>query len=114
MERHDKSNDRRSGERLPARSGVRFECRLGTLGLGPNILARVLNVSCSGAGLCLESNVSVKDEVELSIECAGMPPMKRFGNVVWVRQLGDGTVLVGVDFQEAMSYQDVQAITKSW
>jgi hypothetical protein len=108
-ERH---NDRRSARRRAGMTSVRAECRRGTLGLGPNILVRVGDISQSGTCLCLKVALSVKNEVEVTFEATGVPLIKRAGNVAWVRALDDGTVLVGIHFQKSLSFQELQAISK--
>src|SRR5437870_5351732 len=113
MELRDTRNDRRLAKRRPARTSVRFECRRGTLGLGPSILVRVVDLSQTGACLSLKSAVSLKDEIEVSFDGHDVGPMKRTGIIVWIRRLDDGTVLVGVDFQKALSFTEVQAVAKS-
>jgi hypothetical protein len=77
------------------------------------MLLRVENLSETGARLKLNSSMVVKDEIEMIFETAGVPSTKRTGNIVWVQALGDGTFLVGVRFHKALSFQELQAISRS-
>jgi hypothetical protein len=112
MDTRDKASDRRAAKRQSALASVRFECRKGALGLGANILLKVENVSQTGMRLRLKCTLAVKDEVELVFENSGIPPTKRLGNITWVTPMPDGTVLVGVHFDKALSFREVQAISR--
>jgi hypothetical protein len=104
--------NRRSATRRASRDGARFVCRKGALGLGANILARVGNVSQTGARLYLKTVVSIKDEVEVSVEGYGARAMKRLGDIAWVRPQEDGTFLVGIQFRKTISFAELQDIAK--
>jgi hypothetical protein len=104
------SRNRRWAVRSTPQRCVRFVCRKGTLGVGVNLLARVVDVSESGARLGLITAVAVKDEVEITIEGRCGPVLKRLGNIVWVRPQDDGTFLAGVHFQHTLSYSEIQEI----
>src|SRR5262245_35037456 len=112
MDPRDKSTDRRAATRRAVTGSARFACRKGTMGLGPNILVRVDDLSQTGARLCLKTSLVVKDEVELTIEGSGVPLAKVPANVAWIRPLGDGNFLVGIQFHKALSFHTLQSITK--
>jgi hypothetical protein len=113
MSAPDHANDRRSARRRAASGNIRFECRPGTLGLGPSILLRVRDLSQTGALLQLKAAVSVKDEVEFSCDGPGVRVAKLYAKVVWAQAQNDGSFLVGIHFQRPLSFQELQAVTRS-
>jgi hypothetical protein len=94
---------------MPLRLSVRAECRRGSLGLGPNLLLRPLDLSETGARLVLRDALSKGQEVELLFAAGGARPVKRLAHVIWSLPAEGGHV-VGLRFSSCVGYPDVQAL----
>jgi hypothetical protein len=103
--------DRRASRRRPLRCNIRIECRKGNLGLGPNLVRRVLDVSETGMRLLLAAELPVGQETELLFEPRGSgKPIKRMGRVVWGFKSGDDGYCAGLHFDKPLSYVYIQDI----
>lgn len=109
---HDVRN-RRTSPRRKIRSSAKVECRRGTLGLGPNLAAELLNISESGAGLILKCPLKTDDSVEFLVSDHGLrKAIKQSAKVCWCLQLHDGRYCAGLSFEKWLPFSDVQVIAK--
>ncbi len=103
--------NRRGSRRLPPRGTVKFECRKGALGLGPNLAVRCLDVSENGLRLVLKAELPRGAEVEVVI-VGGVPkPVKRLGLVMRVQPAEAGAYEVGIRLRSPIDYPTLQAVT---
>jgi len=91
---------------------VRIECRVGAMGLGPNIAAELLDISQTGASLVLTSNVGVGAEVEIVLHgSVYAKPIRVMAEVVRPLTTVDGRPAVSVRFAKALTYHTWQLLT---
>jgi hypothetical protein len=103
------ARNRRLCPRFPATGCNRFECRAGTLGLGPDLCLAVLDLSETGAGVILRSAVPDGQEVEVVMSAAGMnKPLKRLAKVVWSQPLEGNGVRAGLQFERRLPFAELQ------
>jgi hypothetical protein len=106
--------NRRSSRRLAASSAARIECRKGSLGLGPNLAVSFLDISETGIRLVLKSALAKGQEVEVLLQGGGVPrPIKRLARVVWSLEVESGGWCVGLRFDRALPYIDMQRLTRA-
>jgi hypothetical protein len=97
--------------KLP-RGHVKVECRIGTLGLSPNIAAGILNISQTGAGLLLKAPVEVGAIVEVVLVASAQPrPVRVQAEVLQTQTAPDGACAAGVRFTKALDYHTWQLLT---
>ena len=90
-----------------------MECRKGSLGLGPNLAAEILDISASGMGLIVKSALNRLDEVEVVLRnFVQSKTVKHIAQVIWCLPLQDGRFCVGLKFEKWAAYADVQMIAK--
>jgi len=105
--------ERRGAVRQFASSYARVECRQGTLGLGPDLAAACVDISEAGIGLVVTESLDPGQEVELLFDAPGFArPLKRAAQVVWSAAAEGGGWRVGLRFDKALSYNDLQRLTK--
>jgi hypothetical protein len=104
-----KVSNRRRSRRAQVRTTVKFQCRMGSYGLGPDLASAVLDLSDSGARLIIKQPLEPTAEVEILISGYGMKSfLKRLGNIRWQVKLDGGQFCVGVEFQKRLDYRDWQ------
>lgn len=102
-----KQGNRRRAKRSPVRSNVKVQCRKGGLGLGPNLVKQVLDVSDTGTRILISKELDLKSEVEVTIEGYGLRGIiKRLGNIRWQVKLESGDYCIGVEFQKCLNHRD--------
>ena len=107
-----KPNKRRS-RRCAARGTTRLRVYRNALGLGPNIASTLLDLSETGLRVVLKESATVEQEVEVNLESTATGRMtKTTAIVVWVIPSSEGGFVVGLHFQKALGYSDLQALTK--
>jgi PilZ domain len=99
--------------RQAAKGSTRVKAYSNAHGLGHNVAAAVLDVSEAGARLLLTVKLAEGAEFELNFESAGSRPIKLLAIVVWSMESADGRFVTGVRFQKALSYADLQALSRS-
>jgi hypothetical protein len=103
--------NRRRSRRAPLKQMVRLECRKGTLGLGKNLAVAALDLSETGVRVLLSDTVSPGQEVEVLLSGIGhAKATRRVGRVVWAVATADHLVGVGIAFEKALPYVDVQRL----
>jgi hypothetical protein len=106
--------NRRRARRLALNQQTRLECRKGSAGLGRNLALTTLDLSETGARLTVQASLAVRDEVEIKVSGTGIPkPVRRLGTVVWSVLLQDGNHAIGVVFDKAMAFGDLQRLTRA-
>jgi hypothetical protein len=106
--------NRRCSRRLAASSSARIECRKGTLGLGPNLTATILDISETGVRLILKTELPAGQDVEVLLHGGGYgKPCKRLAKVKWSLRLANGTFCTGIQFERAVRYAEIQRLAKS-
>ena len=103
--------NRRASRRWEFGGSARVECRRGTLGLGPNLVRRALDVSETGIRLLLGSPLARGEQVEILIHGSGARALKRFARVVW-SAAADGGWQVGLACEGSLPYHEVQNIAR--
>jgi c-di-GMP-binding flagellar brake protein YcgR len=104
LEKQRQQNRRRS-RRVPARSDIKVQCRKGAIGLGPNLVSRVLDISETGVRLVIARALDDSAEVDIAINSHGMKGMvRRLGIVRWQLKLEDGQFCVGIEFHKCLDY----------
>jgi hypothetical protein len=105
--------NRRRARRCKVSSHARTECRKGSHGMGRNVAVTTLDLSETGARLIVRIGLAPGDEVEILLAGTGVPkPVKRVGTVVWSVLLPDACHAIGVVFDKALSYADLQRLAR--
>jgi hypothetical protein len=107
-----RQQNRRRSPRNAARATIRFQCRKGALGFGPNLVIRVLDLSSSGVRLVVNKPLECTDEVEIVIDGHGMKgTVRRLGIVRWNEKLETGQFCVGIEFHKYLDFKVWQTLT---
>jgi hypothetical protein len=102
----------RRTERRQPKAGTDVSYRRGSLGLGPEVAARLLDVSEGGAMLIMGEPLLLGEDVEVNITPPGHSrPLVRMGIVARCRPLEEGGFAAGVEFQSYLSYADLFQLT---
>src|SRR5437763_9448484 len=97
---HSRSNRRLAPRRPPKRSS-KITCRLGHLGLGPNLAIEMLDLSEGGVRLVVKGILNKGDEVEVGLIAPGaMREVVRKGQVVWSVPTAEERCCIGVCFEK--------------
>lgn len=107
-----RTSNRRSAIRHPLRSDIRVECRKGMMGLGPNLTQSAIDLSQTGICLTLRASMKRGDEAEVLINGSGRPTIKRCADVAWSLPQDAGHFLVGLRLRPALSYAEMQQLTR--
>jgi hypothetical protein len=92
---------------------VQVECRKGDPALGPNLLEALLDFSPKGARLVVKSELTAGQRVEVLFRAAGLiRPLRCPGRVAWALALALGGWCVGVRFDRALAYADMQRLSQ--
>jgi hypothetical protein len=106
------THNRRLAPRRVPRGRPKVSCYTGPCGLGPNVASSLLDVSESGARLLAREELKPGREVEVGLLGVGhLRPVVRAANVVWCVAAAGGGFCVGVRFQKALPYADLQDLT---
>jgi hypothetical protein len=107
-------SNRRSSRRFTVTGSARIECRKGTLGLGQNLNINTLDISETGVRLVLKEVVAKGQEMEVLVEGGGIVrPIKRMARVIWAIPLEKRACCVGLRFDKALAYTDLQRVAKA-
>src|SRR6266545_7989639 len=97
--------DRRASRRRHPRSTLKMECRKGTLGLGPNLLQSILDLSETGVRVIVKANLEKGKEVEILLVGGHQAQaVKRAANVVWCLPTENNLFCAGLHFHRPLSY----------
>jgi PilZ domain len=104
--------ERRLVDRRPPRPGARVELRRGGLGLGTDLAAELIDVSCGGVKLVLRGAVCRGDTVQVSLA----PPKRTWeyrgtAEVCWCVTGLDDRFQAGIQFRRPLTDRDVAEIT---
>ncbi len=103
--------NRRADRRRSAKRSTKAACRRGTLGLGPSLTVAVLDVSQTGCRLLVTVPLEKGQGVEVTLEAmGGYRPVRGLASVVWCVPAADGNHCVGLQFEKALSYLDLNTI----
>ncbi|MFO0968868.1 MAG: PilZ domain-containing protein [Gemmataceae bacterium] len=107
-----KPQNRRGSRRRPGKGSIRVTCRKGTLGLGPNIAVRLVDISEGGVCLAVSLLLDKGQEVEVSLNPpGGGKEATRKGQVAWA-VTKDGEFLIGVRFDKMLNYAALGDLSK--
>ena len=101
-----RKNSRRERRRDP-RGSTKVRCFANALGLGRNVAVTLRNVSETGIQLITAQPLPPQRELEVILEDVSGRLVKLPAEVVWSRELPDGTCLVGARFAKSMAYTDL-------
>jgi hypothetical protein len=111
MHTPDSSLDQRSSPRIPASSLVWIQCRRVDAAEGSQLANGLLNVSEGGVQFISREPLAVGDLVTITLAGARMRgSIRRSGDVRWVAELGGGACCVGVQFDQLLVPDDVEAL----
>jgi hypothetical protein len=97
--------NRRAFLRRTSKRSSKATCRKGTLGLGPDIAVRVLDLSEGGIRLLVKTPLKMGQDVEVGLLApGGIREVLRKGKVVWVVPTAEGECCVGVQFEKHLDY----------
>lgn len=100
-----KQKQRRKSPRRRPRPSTKVTCRKGSLGLGPNYAAALLDVSDSGTRLLLKTEMQPGQEVQVSyIGPTCVREVVRNGFIIWSLPTADGSYCVGIEFEKRLEY----------
>jgi hypothetical protein len=104
--------NRRLFARRPPKRTTKASGHKGALGLGPNVVVSVVDLSETGARLVVKVPLEPRQEVEVELQGQSHPrPLKFPAKVVWSAGAGEGTYTVGVVFERRLSYTELQDLT---
>ena len=106
-------SNRRSSRRQPPKSSTRVRAYRNPLGLGRNIAVAVLDLAETGARLVLSEELTSGSDFQVTLESATSRPAKLIAQVVWSLPTDDGRFLVGVRFHKALSYVELNALSRT-
>ncbi len=105
--------NRRVSRRQPVRSTARIECRVGNMGLGPNILRSVQDLSETGMKATIKESLAAGQEVELVFDgVGGGKSLKRRAVVVWSQPDGPQGCRAGLRFDAPLPYAIVSQLAR--
>jgi hypothetical protein len=106
--------NRRGSRRQQVKRSTRVSCFRGPLGIGPNLLVSVLDVSETGVRLVLKELVEKGRSLEVHLEGVWQrEPIKVSAEVVWVVPTADGNFCVGAQLQRRLHHSDLQSLAYS-
>jgi hypothetical protein len=101
----DTPRNRRTSRRRPPRSGLRVAVRAGTMGLGPDLAAGLIDLSEDGLCVRLKAPLPLKSEAEVCFEKVGSSrPIKVTAEVRWCVTDPDGGVRAGLQLRHRLPY----------
>jgi hypothetical protein len=104
--------NRRRTRRKSTRPSARVECRVGAMGLGPDIALALHDASEEGLLLIVKVPLPVKQEVEILLTPPGLSrPLKRFADVIWSAPRDAGGYWAGCKLRKRLRYADYQNLT---
>jgi hypothetical protein len=105
--------NRRRARRTPVSGQSKIQCRKGRLGLGPNLVVKVLDLSETGACLIVKTALRPGDEAELLLSGPSFGrPLECPAEVVWSVALADGCHGVGLNFVKPIRSADRLRLAK--
>jgi hypothetical protein len=105
-------NRRLSPRRTPKRT-TKARGHKGALGLGPNVVESLADLSDSGARLVVKVPLTQGQEVEVHLQGQSQArPIKVPAVVVWSVPATESTWTVGVQFQKRLSYTELQELSQ--
>ncbi len=103
--------DRRRARRKTGKKSTSIACRKGSLGLGPNLAIKLVDLSEEGARLRVKEQIASGTEVEIALTGVGLSkPFVVMAVVVWCR-MDQNEFLMGVKFRGRVSYVDFMHLT---
>jgi hypothetical protein len=110
----DVPEDRRLFPRRLAKPGVKVTCRIGTLGLGPNVALSLFDLSEVGLRLTVNCAVAKDQELEIELQAPGRNrALKLSAKVIWSGPAEDGSYWVGAEFRRPLSYPDIRDLVRT-
>lgn len=98
--------------RLEPRGRTRLEAYRDPTATGPDLAVRVLDLSASGAQLCLSQSVPAGHLLGVALYGPHLAPIAGAARVIWCRDAGDGTFLAGVSFDHEAGEENVAALAR--
>ena len=110
----DNPRNRRTSRRRSPRSGVKVAVRAGTMGLGPDLAAGVVDVSEDGLCIRLKAPLPARTEAEVSFEKVGAGrPIKMLAEVRWCVADDGGGFRAGFQFRHRLPYTQLQDFSRT-
>ncbi len=99
--------------RTPPKSSSRVACYRGTLGVGPNLASKFLDLSETGIRLLVREELSPGQAIEIGLEGLNHPrPLRLPARVVWCLAAAGGGYCIGAEFQRRLSYADLHVLAR--
>jgi hypothetical protein len=95
------------------RGTARVECRKGSLGLGRNLIRRVIDLS--ETGICVDLNITAEAGQECECLFIGLragKTVKRIAKVVWTQPVENGVTRAGLHFASPLAYAQADQLVK--
>jgi len=108
------NRERRASRRRPIRSGIQVTLRAGSLGLGPNLAAGVIDVSEDGLCVRLTAPLAKSTEAEVSFDRVGYGrPLKMKADVCWCVGDAETGYRAGLRLRKRLPYVDYLDLTRT-
>jgi len=106
--------NRRTSSRRPTRSGIRVSLRAGTLGLGPDLAAGLVDVSEDGVCVRVKTLLALDSEAEVILDKVGSSrPIKMVAEVRWCQGDAAGGFRAGLRFRHRLPYKDLMELARN-
>jgi hypothetical protein len=110
----DNPRNRRTSRRRPPRGGVKVAVRAGTMGLGPDLSAGLIDVSDDGICVRLKAPLPVRTEAEVSFERVGSNrPVKLLAEVRWCVTDPDGGIRAGLQLRHRLPFAQLMDLCRN-
>jgi hypothetical protein len=107
-------DNRRATRRLSPRRTTQSTCFV-TGKNGTNLLVSLLDLSLTGARLVLNSNIESETGLVLTLASPLLPqPLHLQLQVMWTLPLSENRLCMGVQFQEPLASNDLEALTNRY
>jgi hypothetical protein len=104
--------NRRTARRQQPKRTTKVICRRGNLGIGPNLVHSLLDLSEGGLRALSHTPLQPGESLEVTIEALWLrQPLRREGEVVWCLETAARQHVVGIKFHKRLSYADFQGLT---
>ena len=110
----DNPRNRRTSRRRSPRTGIKVSVRAGTLGLGPDLAAGLVDVSEDGICVRLAAPLPARTEAEVTFERIGSNrPVRLVAEVRWCVSDPDGGHRAGLQFRHRIPFAQLMDLSRS-
>ena len=107
------AGNRRASRRRPPKGSTRIYGYRGPLGLGANVAVSILDLSETGASLVVKAPFKRGEDMEVNLEgIVHRRPIRKMATVVWCVATDNERWAVGVKFQGALRYADLNDLSR--